>query len=83
MATENNAPTCLALIAPGVPTASDAAALIRQRLGANLLRPGLEVEIIPGLKESLILVHPPRGEKIYISAAAAAFLAGYFDREGY
>ena len=80
----NPSPTpCLALVAPGVPAAADAALLVRQALTqrGELPWPAAEIEVYPGGSESLILAHPAAREQIYISAGAVQFLAAYFDIE--
>ena len=76
---------CLALVAPGVPAAADAALLVRQALTqrGELPWPAAEIEVFPGQGESLLLARPAEEERMYISTAALGFLTAYFDMEGY
>ena len=85
MKTGNQAKRCMALVAPGIPTAEDAARLLRRELRQRGQRPwpAAEIEVFPGQGESLLLARPAEEERMYISTAALGFLTAYFDMEGY
>ena len=68
----------LALRLPGCPGPEEAERQVRTALGTETDWGILEIELFPGGRETLALVHPARGT--YIDARAAAFLA---DRLGY
>ena len=67
-------PMTVALRVPGQPDDREA-----ERLARSAPETGswgiLEVEIIPGREETLLLIHPARG--VYISAGAARILDRY------
>ena len=85
MKSGNQAKRCMALVAPGIPTAEDAAKLLRRELRERGQRPwpAAEIEVFPGNGESLLLARPAAEERIYISAAALDILSAYFDIDGY
>lgn len=62
----------LTLCVPGRPDASEAGRLVRALLAERGGAGAVEVEILPGRRETLLLVHPARG--VYIDRRAAAFL---------
>ena len=78
-------PPCMVLTAPGIPTAADAAKLLRRALSARGESPwaAAEIELFPGQRESLLLARPAREERMYISASALSVLSAYFDMEDY
>lgn len=85
MKTNNLTARCLAFTVPGIPTAGDAAKLLRRELTARgaPLWPAAEIEVFPGSRESLLLARPATDTRIYISSGAVAVLSAYFDRESY
>lgn len=76
---------CLALVTPGTPGAEEAGRLVRRALTdrGETPWPAAEIEVYPGVGESLILAHPAAGERVYISAGAMRVLATYFGMEDY
>lgn len=85
METDMQNSSCLVLVAPGTPTAADAARLLRRELHrrGQTPWPAAEIEVFPGAGESLLLARPARETRMYISTAALDVLTAYFDMEGY
>ena len=68
---------CLALRVRGVPSGTEAEAIIRRALQEEPGWGALEIEIFPGREDSRLLAHPAEG--VYIRRAAVEYLLA---REG-
>lgn len=63
----------LALCVPGCPDRAEATALVRSALREQGASGAVEVELLPGRRDTLLLIHPAAG--LYIDSRAAAVLA--------
>ena len=63
----------LTLCVPGQPDAEETGRLVRSALREHGELGAVEVEILPGRRDTLLLVHPAEG--LYIDRRAAEFLS--------